>query len=202
MSKLLPLILALAMANATAQVYNGQTYGDRQFGAWTGHLVTHGNDARFRTSGISGNWSLNLDAIPPSCNFLVSLTLWIGGETVKEDIAPADYAGAVRVDQNDIWDIKFSTSASMGDTALIFTAYPTPAFSTLLAQMQTGQQLMVRLTTPEGKPYYATFPLNGFVPAAQYETAACAKAAAMMAAPTQSTHPRKKPPPPAAEKIL
>lgn len=158
---------------ASAEVFNGATYGAHQYGAWTGLLVTHGDDTRFRASTSSGNWNLIFDAVPPSCDFLVSLVLWIGGDTIKQDIPPADYLASLRVDQNEILQARFNVGASMGDQALLFTGYVGPIFNSLLTEMQNGQQLMLKLSSPDGQSYYATFPLNGFTPAILAETRAC-----------------------------
>lgn len=178
---------------AAAEVLNGDVYGAHQYGAWMGYLVTHGNDVRFRASTGSGNWNIFFDAVPPTCKLLVSMALLLGGDAIQQDLAPADYAAALRVDQDDLLYMNFNVNASMGDTSLLFTAYLSPSFDTLLNQMQSGQQLMMKLSGNDGKPYYMTFPLNGFMPAVLAETQACMVA-------RNSTKPDKPTPKPSQKK--
>lgn len=127
----------------------------------------------------------------------MSTTLWVGADPVSQDIPAYDFAGAARVDQESVWDLKFSFGASMGDQALMFVAYPLPDIGPLLLQMESGTQIRLKFEATPGKLTYATFPLNGFSPAIRYETSACLNSvAATNTKPKPSrTHPDKPPKP-------
>jgi hypothetical protein len=176
---LIAALAAFCAMTANAQVYTGETYGDQQFGAWKGHLVKRGDDSRFRASAVSsnGNWSLNIDVLPPDCNVMISTSLWVGDTTVQADIPSHDFMGALRVDQEDVWDVRFNNSAAMGDQMLMYTAYALSNIQAVFAQMESGSVVRLKVELFSGQaPVYVTFPLNGFSPAFRYETKICAAA--------------------------
>jgi hypothetical protein len=158
---------------ARAEIVQGQTFGQQEFGNWAGVLAHHGNDVRFRAYTISGNWALYFDILPPKCLLTVSTILSIGTDTMQADIAPFDFMATARVDQNDPFDWRFQAGATMGDQGLLFTGYALSGIQALLEQMENGQVLRLKLAITPNQPSYATFALNGFGNALKFETNQC-----------------------------
>jgi hypothetical protein len=190
------LISATSLASAEAQVVDGQTYGEQRFGSWTGLYVAHADDHRFRSFAQgNGNWAISIDTVPPDCAVMVTIILSMHGESLQQDIAPTDFYGVLRVDQNDVWNVKFHTQGAMGDKSMMYTAYALPGIGTLLSQMRDGQTLRAKLTV-SGSDYYSTYPLNGFGSTFDAEFQTC------VGATTKAPKPKPALQPKAGERIL
>lgn len=172
MTAIFPIALACTW-NVHAEVYQGETYGEQHFGSWAGVLTRRGDDARFRAYTTAGNWALYFDVMPPNCTVMVSLMLSMGTDAMQTDVPAFDFVTTARIDQNDPFDWRFQGGATMGDQALLFTAYALPDLRPVLDQMENGQTMRTKLAVNPNSPSYATFALNGFGNAFEFEVKQC-----------------------------
>jgi hypothetical protein len=175
-------IMLGASSYSGAQVTNGETYGAVQFGSWTGVLVQHATDTRYRSIAYQGNWAITFDAMPPDCLVILSIGLTLGATPITADFPLIDVPGTMRIDQGQVFPTDFKTRGVMGDTSMIFAAQKIPNIDEFVAEMSNGQILRTKLTY-QGQDYYQAFALNGFVSAFQGEMATCRSVTASQKAP-------------------
>lgn len=166
-------IVACAMQNnaVQAQVYDGQTFGNITMGSWGGIAVQHASDKRFRAYSMSGPWTIYIDFPASTCHPNLSVAYALP-DASTQDVAPFIVSGVARVDSQDIYQIKFSIGASVGDTAFWFAAVPIDGFDNLAFQMRNGQVLRMKVSVGTSD-YYPTFALNGFGTAYDTERQIC-----------------------------
>jgi hypothetical protein len=165
---------------ASAQVIDGDTYGAHQYGNWAGVYVAKNTDMRFRAYTASNDgWGMTVDVIPGSanCRVLVSLVFTSSDKAMSADRPGADYYGAMRVDQQEVFSMRYFSQSAMGDKSLIFSSYAIDGLERLIDEMSNGQSMRAKVSI-DGQDYYPTFALNGFGNAFQTEYGACKQAVA------------------------
>ena len=170
---LLIIVFLLDINNICYSANNNSNLIDLQISKDWGSFILTGNDGisitRMSTISADKKCLLCVDKFPGMCG-QPSIRIAIPMQNSTSSSASMTFDGSIRVDTNNIIDVKVSTTPADGSIMLEILSNH---IQEIIKQSTHGNIIRFQLKIPGGEPIYSRFSLNGFTAAYDRITPLC-----------------------------